>query len=295
MCRTSWPGTFAQKRENEGRRSNGLLSVTQKSVAQVENHPWWCLPSPCHHSSPGFSSHYWICRLLSDSVTQLCPHPARPRHSQAGNPAGNPDRGAALTQSCSSELLRRFSGSCLQQNQWSSSISSNFCSHWLLQMVVLSQYKLSRCLNAHSLFFFGFYFYLLILLLVRTTTALGWELLRPFTALLAAPQGNLYLRISPEAAGKKFHFPKIPPTSSSLRVPLTAAVYAVNWNGVCFILNNLVIDWGGGQRDSRVIYIPVHGAVISGSLSTAFFLFFLTFFSPLKNYSALSVHVCIHL
>lgn len=76
--------------------------------------------------------------------------------------------------------------------------------------------------------FFGFYFCLLILLLVRTTTALGWELLRPFTALLAAPQGNLYLRISPEAAGKKFHFPKIPPTSSSLRVPLTAAVYAVN-------------------------------------------------------------------
>lgn len=158
VCRTSWPGTFAQKRENEGRRSNGLLSVTQKSVAQVENHPWWCLPSPCHHSSPGFSSHYWICRLLSDSVTQLCPHPARPRHSQAGNPAGNPGQGAALTQSCSPEPLRRFSGSCLQQNQWSSSISSNFCSHWLLQMVVLSQYKLSRCLNAHSLFFLGFIF-----------------------------------------------------------------------------------------------------------------------------------------
>lgn len=54
--------------------------------------------------------------------------------------------------------LRCFSGSCLQQNQWSSSISSNFCSHWLLQMVVLSQYKLSRCLNAHSLFFLGFIF-----------------------------------------------------------------------------------------------------------------------------------------
>lgn len=144
-----------------------------------------------------------------------------------------------------------------------------------------------------TLFLALFYFCSLILLLVHTMTALGWEFLRAFTALLAAPQGNLYLCISPEAAGKKFHFPKIPPTSSSLRVPLTTAVYAVNWNGVCFILNNLVIDWGGGQRDSRVIYIPVHGALVSGSLST--FSFFLIFFFPPKNYSALSVHVCIHL
>lgn len=100
--------------------------------------------------------------------------------------------------------------------------------------------------------------------------ASGWSL-RPFMAVLTAPQGNLYLCISTEEEDdeKKFHFPKIPPTSSSLPVPLTTAVYVVNWNGVCFILNNLVIDWGGGQRDSRVIYIPVHGAVISRRLSTA--------------------------
>lgn len=102
--------------------------------------------------------------------------------------------------------------------------------------------------------------------------ALGWGL-RTFMAVLTAPQGNLYLHISTEEEEKKFHFPKIPPTSSSLPVPLTTAVYAVNWNGVCFILNNLVIDWGGGQQDSRVIYIPVHGAVISRRLSTAFFFF----------------------
>lgn len=133
----------------------------------MENHPWLCLPSPCHHSCPAFSSHYWIWRLLSDSVTQLCS-----QHSQAGNPAGNEDQGAAFTRSSSSLLLRGFSASCLQQNQCSSSISSNFfpisissnnfCSHWLLQMVVLSQHKLNRCLNnIHSLFFFLFYFCLL--------------------------------------------------------------------------------------------------------------------------------------
>lgn len=83
-----------------------------------------------------------------------------------------------------------------------------------------------------------------------------------------APQDSFYLCVSVEEE-KKFHFPEFPPTSSSLPVPLTTAVYAVNWNGVCFILNNLVIDWGGGQQDSRVIYIPVRGAVISRRLSTA--------------------------
>lgn len=57
--------------------------------------------------------------------------------------------------------------------------------------------------------------------------ALGWSL-RPFVAVLTAPQGNLYLCISTEEEGKKFYFPKIPPTSSSLPVPLTTAVYAVN-------------------------------------------------------------------
>lgn len=117
--------------------------------------------------------------------------------------------------------------------------------------------------------------------------ALGWGL-RTFMAVLTAPQGNLYLHISTEEEEKKFHFPKIPPTSSSLPVPLTTAVYAVNWNGVCFILNNLVIDWGGGQQDSRVIYIPVHGAVISRRLSTAFF-----FFPPKELYSP--VCACLHI
>lgn len=113
-------------------------------------------------------------------------------------------------------------------------------------------------------------------------TALGWGL-RAFTA----PRGNLYLYISIEEGGKKFHFPKIPPISSSLPVPLTTAVYTVNWNDVCFILNNLVIDWGGGQQDSRVIYIPVHGAVISRRLSTAFF-----FLSPWRT--VLPVCACLH-
>lgn len=56
--------------------------------------------------------------------------------------------------------------------------------------------------------FFLFYFCPLILLFIQTVTALGWEFLRAFTALLAAPQGNLYLCISPEAAGKKVPFSK---------------------------------------------------------------------------------------
>ena len=138
-----------------------------------------------------------------------------------------------------------------------------------------------------SLAFFFCLFSSFIFFLVSSTMALGWGL-RPFMAVLTAPQGKLYLCISTEEE-KKFHFPKIPPTSSCLPVPLTTAVYAVNWNGVCFILNNLVIDWGGGQQDSRVIYIPVHGAVISRRLSTA------SPRLPPKNYTPLYVHVCIYL
>lgn len=118
--------------------------------------------------------------------------------------------------------------------------------------------------------------------------AVGWSL-RPFMAALTEPQGNLYLCLSTERRRKKFHFPKIPPTSSSLPVPLTAAVCAANWNGVCFILNNLVIDWGGGQQGSRVIYIPVHGAVISRRLSTALFF---PAFPPKELYSP--VCACLH-
>lgn len=46
-------------------------------------------------------------------------------------------------------------------------------------------------------------------------------------AVLAALQGHLYLCVSTEEE-KKFNFPKIPPTSFSLPVPLTTAVYAAN-------------------------------------------------------------------
>lgn len=52
---------------NEERRQNGLLSIGQKSVAQEENHPWWCLhfiPALASQATTEFAG---SCEILSPS------------------------------------------------------------------------------------------------------------------------------------------------------------------------------------------------------------------------------------